>query len=53
MKRKELVISKNESGIIGFSHKSRGRARQIGPQMLSQTELIRWTDRKVNLSEDV
>lgn len=53
LKRMGLVISKNERGIIGFSDKSRGRAREMGLQTLHQTELIRWTDRKLGLREGV
>lgn len=51
LKRMGLVISKNEQGIIGFSDKSRGRGREMGLQTLRQTELIRWTDRKLGLTE--
>lgn len=53
LKKMGLVISKNERGIIGFSDKSRGRGREMGLQTLHQTELIRWTDRKLGLREGV
>lgn len=48
-----LIISKNGRGIIGFSDKSRGRGKEMGPRTLNLTELIRWTDRKAGMSEGV